>query len=176
MDYSFKNRTPVTKQMFTEPYWKITFYSKAETKCFVLQLLRVAVVLAAAFAWTFVALRFPALLDYIISVFFWGAAAYMILHECFQAHIYARKRMKEHAAAPRSCTEVFFCEKYFSVHSALYDTETKTSYTNIQGLRQTAHYLLIFTDDNSAYALAKDGFEGATAEEAYQFLRSKMHS
>lgn len=179
MEHICRTKTAQTKNMNLELYWTIHYHSKTQKIKLAAWILFMFAIGVYATYITLTGWKSYPNLDRILVILSWGMLLYAIYRTIFQANIYAHAKEKYRQKIVGNklvYTDMLFFDSYFCIHSALSSAKQIVSYSDVVLLKETMHYYIVVTTNNSAYAFDKNGFVDGTCEQAVQLLRDKGSS
>lgn len=180
MAYRYRAKTKDTLQRHRETYWPIRFQTPGGKVLLLIQVALVGVMLYAVCDLTRLSVTTDrGYIEFVYLIAGWLLTLLLLFRVLFQAQIAARKKMKENdrvSGKTERASETLFYEDRFCFHSAIADTVNTVPYSEVSKIKETKNFYLIFTKNRAVCICEKAGFEGDRAEEAYQFLCSKVHS
>lgn len=177
MDYCYRTKTEDTLRHQLEIYWPIFFDKKTNRIVYPVWILVSLTLIYGGVKLTYTTLKSNGGHVEIILVALWVILLINLVMVSLPGQIIPRMRMKRHAkicGQSKRYSDTIFYDDHFHFQSAISGALDIVPYVDICNIRQTKHYYLIFSLNGMVYSCEKAGFENGNAEEAYQFLCSKI--
>lgn len=179
MEYHFRVKTEDTLRRQLELFWPVYFSSKFNKIVYLVWALLSTALIYELIKLTYTTLKSNGGHVGIAMVMAWVLALTDLAVMFLIGQIIPRMKMRRHTkifGKGKRYSETILYDDHFCFHSAISDAQDIVPYADICSIRQTKHYFLIFTLNKMVYSCEKAGFENDNAEEAYQFLCSKIRT